>query len=939
MNNNPSFWQRFTRDIRIGLFASVLALGLTVVLSTDLLWVRTSPMQLGLPANEEVVAPFTKTYYSDYLTAEAQERAVNLVPDVYTSMDTNIGRAQTNRARAVFAFMDTVRADPVTDLVTKAQYLQSIDDLVIETAVAEALIGLPEEEYRAVRTNVLRSIEESMQEEIREPALAEARRAARQRISFDLNRTQEAVVSSLAPQFVVANAFFDDVATGERRAAAREGVEPQIVTITKDETIVSTGIVVDELHLEKLEEMNLLQPETSWWGVAALFMASTLFAILLSLYWVQFHIQMPNWTRHLFLLTVLIIIFAFAAKIMVASGPFLPYMMPMAALSMLLAVIFEPRLSLFVTVGIVGLVALATDSSLEIVAYLTVGGTLAVLVMNNVYQINGFFRAGLISAFGNVAVILVFHLQPDLLQPFSLVQLIGMGFLNGIFFSASLAIAGLFLAGTLFGIVTMLQLQELSRLDHPLLQELLRRAPGTYHHSIMVANLAEQAAERVKANSTLVRVGAFYHDIGKISRPPFYTENQEGINPHDTMDPYESARIIVGHVTDGLELARRYRLPMRIQEFIASHHGTRLVRAFHAKAVAQAGGDAKAVDVSLFQYPGPLPHTKETGIVLLADAIDAVSNALRPNTLEAIERLVNSIVDDDLKGGQLDFSGLTLADIKAIRASFIETLQGRFHVRIKYPGNEKLEDPPKDVDEDDEGVTEIGVTEAVVEAEGETAAVDFEEKPAIDDVAPEDVGLADEVDEGLSIEVDETVTEPDDAEPSVVMAVVESDEVLTALRESEFELVAAESDIDDDAISEMRQAVMEETEDADTMEVGVVSEKEVETEADDDSLRAKPKGKKGPIQAPIVTVGSPSGKAGALPPRAVEQMAATEATELVAETEVVADEEESVVVTEPDEADVEEEGDESVVVTEPDEADVEEAGDESVVVTESEEDV
>src|SRR5690606_38686342 len=221
-----------------------------------------------------------------------------------------------------------------------------------------------------------------------------------------------------------------------------------------------------------------------------------------------------------------------------------------------------------------------------------------------------------------------------------------------------------------------------------LLKDLLRRAPGTYHHSIMVANLAEQAAERVGANSALVRVGAFYHDVGKMNRPPFFTENQEGINPHETLDPYSSARIIISHVQDGLDLAKKHKLPDRIQDFIAEHHGDRLVIVFYKKAEEQLR-EGEKLDESRFRYKGPRPRSRESGLVLLADSVEAASAAVRPNNAEAIEKLVNKIIDDHIKDGQLDNSGLTLGDIKTIRDSFIETLKGRFHVRVRYPDNEE----------------------------------------------------------------------------------------------------------------------------------------------------------------------------------------------------------------------------------------------------------
>ncbi len=182
-----------------------------------------------------------------------------------------------------------------------------------------------------------------------------------------------------------------------------------------------------------------------------------------------------------------------------------------------------------------------------------------------------------------------------------------------------------------------------------------------------------------------------------MNRPPFFTENQEGVNPHDSLDPYTSARIIIGHVPDGLELAKQYRLPLQIRDFIAEHHGQRIVKGFYHKACSNAGDQADEVDIEKFRYPGPRPRSREAGIVMLADAVEATSTAIRPNTPAAIEKLVDTIVDEDMMEGQLNNSGLSLGDIERIRSSFIDTLKGRFHVRIKYPGNELLEVVPSPI--------------------------------------------------------------------------------------------------------------------------------------------------------------------------------------------------------------------------------------------------
>jgi putative nucleotidyltransferase with HDIG domain len=446
-----------------------------------------------------------------------------------------------------------------------------------------------------------------------------------------------------------------------------------------------------------LDHLNLLPEESGWQRLVSILLVSTLVVTLLALYWQQFYGQLHDGDRYLLIMGILILLFTGMARLMIAF-PGVAYLFPIAALSMMLAVILDGRLAIVVTLVMAVIVGyISRESSLELTLYTALGGIIAVLVLRDTQRINALFRAGLTAAVAHMAVILIFRLRAPG-EPSQLLELFLFALANGVI-SASLTLAGFFIAGSIFGIITTLQLQELSRLDHPLLQELLRKAPGTYHHSIMVANLAEQAAERIQANSNLVRVGSFYHDVGKMTRPPFFTENQEGVSPHDTLDPHSSARIILSHVTDGLRMAREHRLPTRIRDFIAEHHGTRVVKAFYTKAIELAGEDASQVDVSRFRYRGPRPRSRETGIVQLADSIEATSTALRPDTEGAIEKLINSIIDDHLKEGQLDQSGLTLGDIQRLRESFTETLKGRFHVRVRYPGNDVLESPTGEVEQ------------------------------------------------------------------------------------------------------------------------------------------------------------------------------------------------------------------------------------------------
>ncbi len=684
-----------SRNGRLWIFTILMTVLFTLVFSINVVVGSTLSMVAGDRAAEDVDAPFSVSYVSEVQTQRAREQAMAAVPDIYSGIDLSILRTQINLIQDVFNYIDVVRADALTDQETKLRYLTAIEVMDFTPEMAEQVLGLSASEWAAVKSDVTRIVDGILRNEIRDNGsdLLTARDSVHTRISIILNPIQEAVVTNLAAGLIVPNTFLDEQATSARRGEVAEAVEPRQVTITQGQRILRVGDTVTDDHIEMLSRLGLLQAQTSWIELASIFVASLLAVGLMSAFWYRFQTDSRDSLRYLLIFALLLLVFVAGAKAVQLAPGDLTFLFPAAALSMILASIYGLRLALFVTFVLAGLVAYNSGQSLEVAMFAAVGPAFAVLTLRDVSRINAFFRAGLIVAIANVTVILLFRYAPEM-GASELLALLLYGLINGLLISAGITLGGLYLLGGLFGVVTILQLQELSRLDHPLLRELLRRAPGTYHHSIMVANLAEQAAERLKSvDSTLVRVGSFYHDIGKLNRPPFFTENQEGVNPHDTLDPYVSARIIIAHVTDGLALAREYRLPDRIQEFIAQHHGDNLVYAFYRKAVDQAGGNEALVETSRFRYPGPRPQSPEAGIVMLADSIDATSTALRPDTGQAITKLVDKIVEEHLQHGQLTCSGLTLGDIEVAKASFVDTLKGRFHVRVKYPGNEELEAP------------------------------------------------------------------------------------------------------------------------------------------------------------------------------------------------------------------------------------------------------
>jgi hypothetical protein len=332
------------------------------------------------------------------------------------------------------------------------------------------------------------------------------------------------------------------------------------------------------------------------------------------------------------------------------------------------------------------LVAYAHPDALGLLMYTLLSSLFGILTLGRGRRIMAFVLAGLTGGASGALILIVLNRLSGATDPFAIASITGAVFVGGIA-SAGLAILLQFLSAQYLGLTTALHLMEISRPDHPLLHFLLTNAPGTYQHSLQVANLAEQAAERIHADTLLTRVGALYHDIGKALNPAFYIENQVAgsPNPHENLDPIVSAKIIIGHVTEGLNLARKYRLPSRIQDFISEHHGTMIARYQYANAVKAANGDESKVDIAQFRYPGPKPRSRETAILMLADGCEARVRAERPKDEQEMRQVIKSVFDNRIALGQLDQTNLTLHDLSELMDAFATILRGVYHPRIEYP--------------------------------------------------------------------------------------------------------------------------------------------------------------------------------------------------------------------------------------------------------------
>lgn len=638
----------------------------------------------GQVSSVDIRAPQSLTYVSRILTEKAQAQAAARVEPVHDPPDAQVARRQVEWARQILAYLDALRYDRYASTGEKEAMLEAIEGLQLSSTTRSRILDFSPADWQRVAEETVRVLDHSMRQEIRASEVAEARRRVPTLIALDLNEAQAAVVAEITLQLIQPNSLYNAELTEKARQQARESVEPISRTWKRDEIILRQGEIVDALALEALEALGLRQPEEEWPRLLGIAGLALVLAFVLGLYLLRLEESLHHRARLLLLLLLLNGLFLLGARFIVPGHAVLPYLFPLAALGILLAVLLNPHLAILITLLMSLMAGLMAEGSFEVVSYLLLGSIVGILQVQKVERLNTFIWAAVSIALVNIVVILAFRLPRQDMDLRELLVLAGASGVNG-GFSASLALAGFFLLGQLFDVITPLQLLELARPDHPLLQQLLLRAPGTYHHSLLVSNMAEQAAQAIGADALLTRMGAYYHDVGKTVRPYFFVENQvEGTNVHDRLDPRTSAQIVISHVADGLALARKYHLPSRIAAFIPEHQGTAVNSYFYhrAKEQAEEGQEVRKGD---YRYPGPKPQSRETAIVMLADSCEAAARASRVNDPDEIAALVQKITQEKITQGELDESELTLRDLARIRDIFVSTLQGIRHPRIEYP--------------------------------------------------------------------------------------------------------------------------------------------------------------------------------------------------------------------------------------------------------------
>lgn len=668
--------------IRELLFAAGIFCALVAILQIDLV-PRPIEVTVGRPADRTLLAPreIEDPFETERRRAEAARRVLLAAEDD----PSNWYIAPESGAHA------EARLERLLDEVARARALalpqgrEAMARLRAEWAgipskAWEELLSAETERFEDLRRNLRRFLVRIQEgERISSLNLAAVRERLPEIVAGLGGDPKDEVLIGVLRGLLAPNLVLDRERVARLAEQAKERV-PAVV-YRSGEPILEKGEIVTEEKYELLRRLRLVEGKNS---LPLAFLGMVLFVLVLGAltlgYLYRFNREMLHQERYLYLIAVTTILAAIIGKFFALNpSSNLAYFAPVSFATILWVLLLESRVALMLTVVLSALMGMVNGFQLNLALYTLIGGSVAIFFLHGGQQRSDLMRSGLFIALANVFSVALLGLFGGVFPPWERFVLAGFNGLS----AAVIAIGLLPFLENLFGLTSAIRLLELANPNQPLLRQMLVEAPGTYHHSIMVGNLAEAAADRIGADGLLVRVGAYYHDIGKLKRPYFFAENQlTQENPHEKLTPTLSTLIITAHVKEGVEMARAKGLPEAIVDIIEQHHGTDLVRYFYARAAENAQTELAETD---FRYDGPRPRTKEAALVMLADSVEAAVRSMTKPTPAKVEAVAARIFKERLDDGQFDECDLTLRDLEQIKSAFLKVLGGIFHTRIEYP--------------------------------------------------------------------------------------------------------------------------------------------------------------------------------------------------------------------------------------------------------------
>jgi cyclic-di-AMP phosphodiesterase PgpH len=649
----------------------------------------------GQPSPKDIKAPTTVKYEDPMQTAEAKKKAVLSIMPVYQK-NLSISIAVEKNITNFFSRVKNIQTQTdVNEGAKIAALKEQLKPVELPNESIAALLKKDSASINALEETTKEIVQGAMDKGIKKEDLNVTKKSLTQDIlGLKILIADKEIIADIIKTFLRENVYLDIEETRRKQIEAEEQVTPFMTTIKQNEIIIREGEIITEEHLVKLEALGLKTPHTSKVAFIGIAILVIIIILVIMLYLYQYRRDIYYNEGYLFLLGLITIITLVITKMIIAIrilespayNSLLGYLIPVSSAGMLIAILLDTRLAIIVTMVLSILVGILTGNQLRFEIVTFVSGIAGVYSVSRLSQRSDLAKAGMVYI-SSATAITIMAIEMTLNSSFVLALTggIGLGLTNGLL-SSVFTIGALPYLETGFGITSAVKLLELSNPNHPLLKKLLVEAPGTYHHSIIVGNLAEAAANEIGGEPLLVRVGAYYHDIGKVKRPYFFIENQlTAENPHDKIAPSLSTLIVTSHIKDGLEMAKEYKLPQVLLDIIEQHHGKSLVTYFYHRATEN--DPHETIVEEDFRYEGPKPQSKEAALVMLADSVEAAVRSLQKPNPGRVEGLVRKIIKDKLNDGQLDECDLTFKDLNTIAVAFNRVLSGIYHHRIEYPEN------------------------------------------------------------------------------------------------------------------------------------------------------------------------------------------------------------------------------------------------------------
>ncbi len=666
-------------------FRLIIVLGsisiLVLLLSLDLIPNAIGKLEVGKPSPITIKSPRTVAVVDAAKTEQLRQQAAKKV-STYYKWDKSSNLKSKDKVSKLFQQLKLVIGNQSLSDSDKLEKLSSLLSGIVSRTDQQELLKVPLEKLSEVEKSSLALLNQASASKIKTSSLDQAKAGILAK-TVDLTLetdTERRLAARVAAHYLRPNYFVDRKKTNEEIDKAVSKIKPVMINKLRGQVIVREGEIVNQQENLILKELGLLHSasSTSLAKIIGLILGVAFLLAIFLLYLHEFQRKTYDSHRLLLMLTVIIVVIVAIAK---STSPYLPsYVAPVAAAAMLASVLLNVQIGVMVAIISSLLLSLGIQDP-QFLFLSLLSGLVGAYFTGSVTCRSDLTRAGiwLMAAMGLLGGILSLISGLPILE---VVINVGWGIIGG-FFAAMLTIGGAQLLEYLFNVTTDMKLLELANPAQELLKQLMMKAPGTYNHSIAVSNIAESAADKVGANPLLVRVGAYYHDIGKIKRPGFFIENQRGVNPHDRTKPNLSTLVITAHVKEGVELAKRHHLPREVVDIIKQHHGNSLITYFYDRA--KKTQEKQKVDENEFRYSEDKPKSRAAALIMLADSAEAAVRSVSKPTVSKINQSVKKIIKDKLEDGQLDECDLTLGDLDSITQAFTEALVNMHHSRIEYP--------------------------------------------------------------------------------------------------------------------------------------------------------------------------------------------------------------------------------------------------------------